>query len=131
MKAFLVSLPGMTRTEEKSILNLARSAAMFLVSLSNSSFRLARLNTRSLQSENCFLQLKVKIRLNSIKSAPSCEYVGNKESEASIVVEPPDIDGSASLLCALLELGDVPHNFLCKRPANRNKFETTKLDSTG
>ena len=108
----------MTRTEEKSILNLARSAAMFLVSLSNSSFRLARLNTRSLHSENCFLQFKVKIRLNSIKSAPCCEYVGNKEGEASVVVEPPDIDGSASLLGALLELSDIPHNLLCKWPAH-------------
>ena len=51
----------MTRTDEKSILNLARSAAMFLVSLSSSSLRLARLNTRSLQSENCFLKVTMVI----------------------------------------------------------------------
>ena len=74
---FLASLPGMTRTDEKSILNLAKSAAMFLVSLSNSSFRLARLNTRSLHSENCFLHFKVKIKLNSVEPAPCCEYVRN------------------------------------------------------
>ena len=34
---------------------------MFLVSLSSSSLRLARLNTRSLQSENCFLKVTMFI----------------------------------------------------------------------
>merc|ERR1719341_2970698 len=48
---------------------------------------------------------------------PCCEYVGNKEGEASVVVEPPDVDGSASLLGALLELGDIPHDLLCKWPS--------------
>ena len=36
----MILLPGMTRTDEKSILNLASRAAMFLVSLSSSSFLL-------------------------------------------------------------------------------------------
>ena len=67
----------MTRTEEKSILNFASRAAMFLVSLSSSSFLLARnintcnlsksyllarLNTRSLHSENCLLQRFIQNR---------------------------------------------------------------------
>merc|ERR1719341_3208750 len=50
---------------------------------------------------------------------PCCEYVGNKEGEASVVVEPSDVDGSASLLGALLELGYIPHDLLCKWPSLR------------
>ena len=122
----------MTRTEEKSILNFASRAAIFLVSLSSSSFLLARnintcnlsksyllarLNTRSLHSENCLLQRFFRISL-SMKNymAPCCEDVRNKQGEAAVIVEPPNIDGSRSLLGALLELGDVSHDLLWQWP---------------
>ena len=88
---------------------------MFLVSLSNSSFLLARLNTRSLQSENCFLEEPNVNIISSLEDQfePGSEYVGYKEGKSSIVIEPPNIDGSTPLLGALLELGDIPHNLLC------------------
>ena len=53
-------------------------------------------------------------------TAPCCEDVRDKQGEAAVVVEPPDIDGSSSLLGALLELGDVSHDLLCQWPIGDN-----------
>ena len=58
-------------------------------------------------------------------AAPCCEDVGNEKSESSIVVKPPDVNRSTSLLCPLLELGNVPNYLLCQRP--ENAFDTTYL----
>ena len=53
-------------------------------------------------------------------TAPCCEDVWNKQGEAAVIVEPPDIDCSSSLLGALLELGDVSHDLLCQWPLGDN-----------
>ena len=53
-------------------------------------------------------------------TAPCCEDVRDKQGEAAVVIEPPDIDGSSSLLGALLELGDVSHDLLCQWPLGDN-----------
>ena len=53
------------------------------------------------------------------KSEPGREYVRYKEGKSSIIIEPPNINGSASLLSALLELRDIPHYLLCKRPGHK------------
>ena len=52
-------------------------------------------------------------------AAPCCEDVGNEKSESSIVVKPPDVNCSTSLLCPLLELGNVPNYLLCQRPTKK------------
>ena len=47
---------------------------------------------------------------------PCCEDVRNKQGEAAVIVEPPNVDCSSSLLGALLELGNVSHDLLCQWP---------------
>ena len=63
-------------------------------------------------------------------TAPCCEDVRDKQGEAAVVIEPPDIDGSSSLLGALLELGDVSHDLLRQWPLGDiivNYVKTEKL----